>query len=43
MSKEIKETETDEDFIQSSGELLEAGKIGKRVIDFRNQQSNKNF
>ena len=36
MSKEIKETETDEDFIQSSGELL-GRQDWKRVIDFRNQ------
>ena len=29
MSKEIKETETDEDFIQSSGELLRQARLGK--------------
>ncbi len=31
MSKEIKETETDEDFIQSSGELLRQARLGKEL------------
>ena len=31
MSKEIKETETEEDFIQSSGELLRQARLGKEL------------
>ena len=31
MSKEIEETETEEDFIQSSGEMLRQGRLGKEL------------